>query len=115
MAITTSYTWNVSNLLRDTSDGFITDARWTLTGIATQDAAGGAGIATMAYAQVTGFGTVRPDPMIAYNDVTESNVVSWIEAQLGSSKVTQIKLDIAGALQGMYNPPTPTEGKGLPW
>ena len=112
MAISTDFTYTIQSCVRDVSDGFITEAAWTLTGIAKSD---GVGIATAKYQSQTGFGTVRPDPMIAYNDVTESNVVSWIEAQLGSSKVTQIKLDIAGALQGMYNPPTPTEGKGLPW
>ena len=34
MAITTSYTWNITELRNDTSDKFITHAAFSITGVA---------------------------------------------------------------------------------
>ena len=65
--------------------------------------------------QIVGFGTVRPSPMFAYADVTESNVISWVQTGLGTTEVNNIKDNINNGLVNIYNPPTPAEGTGVPW
>ena len=112
MAISTTFTWTIQDCKRDISDGFITEATCTLTGVAKSDSVG---IATMTSPTIVGFGTVRPSPMIAYADVTESNVISWVQTGLGTTEVNNIKDTINNGLVNIYNPPTATEGTGVPW
>ena len=112
MAISTTFTWTIENCEREVSDGFIIEAQATLTGVAKSDSVG---IATYPYSRAIGFGTVRPDPMIAYADVTEANVISWVETELGSTKVNDMKDNITVGLVNLWNPPAATEENGVPW
>ena len=112
MAISTDFTYSVKSVKRDLSDGFITDAVWSLVAIAKSD---GAGIATTKYQSVAGFGTTRPDPMIAYNDVTQANVIAWTQTAIGSTDIAGYTDEISIRLGKQYNPPAPTIGRGVPW
>ena len=112
MAISTTFTWTIQDCKRDLSDGFITEATCALTGVAKSDSVG---IATMKSPTVVGFGTVRPSPMVAYADVTEANVISWIETGLGTTDLNRIKENLNIRLAYSYNPPAPTTGEGIPW
>ena len=112
MAISTEFTYTVKSVKRDLSDGFITDAVWSLVAIAKSD---GAGIATTKYQSVAGFGTSRPSPMIAYNDVTEANVITWVINDMGTTGENELKANLSNILLGIYNPPAPTTGNGVPW
>tara|TARA_R100000008_G_C3489067_1_gene117783 strand:+ start:17 stop:358 length:342 start_codon:yes stop_codon:yes gene_type:complete len=113
MAISTTFTWTIQNCERDLSDGFITSADFTLTGVAKSD---GVGIATYKYEnQTAGFGTVRPSPMIAYADVTQANVISWVQTSLGTTSVGDYQDSINEALSSFYNPSPDTTGEGIPW
>jgi len=49
---------------------------------------------------------------IAYDDVTEANVVAWVKATLGSSEVTAIESDVADQITKSK---TPAEKMGIPW
>ena len=85
MAISTEITWSIDSVDRDLSDGFIYQSHWTMTGVAKSD---GVGIATATCSGPTaGFGTVRPSPMIAYNDVTQANVITWTQTAIGSTEI----------------------------
>ena len=112
MAISTTFTWNIESCKREVSDGFIIEAQATLTGVAKSDSVG---IATYGYNRTVGFGTVRPDPMIAYASVTEANVISWVETELGSSEINSLKDNINIGLVNLWNPAAPTEANGVPW
>ena len=112
MAISTTFTWTIENCEREVSDGFIIEARAVLTGVAKSDSVG---IATYPLNRSVGFGTVRPDPMIAYADVTEANVISWVETELGSTKLNAMKDNINVGLVNLWNPSAPTEANGVPW
>ncbi len=112
MAISTTFTWSIRNCTRDTSDGFITDAIAVQTGVAKSD---GVGIATYAMERTAGFGTVRPDPMIAYADVTEANVISWSQTSIGSTDVALMQENINVGLANLYNPTPPAQSSGVPW
>ena len=80
MAITTSLTWEITNLDRDLSDDFITAANWKITGICTVTS----GSASTTYGPVyhegsLSFNTSRTGSEIPYMDVTQDNVVSWVQ------------------------------------
>ncbi len=113
MAISTEITWSIDRVDRELSDGFIYQADWTMTGVAKSD---GVGIATVTFsASPVGFGTVRPSPMIAYNDVTQANVIAWTQTAIGSTDIAGYTDEISIRLGKQYNPPAPTIGRGVPW
>ena len=112
MAISTTFTWNIESCKREVSDGFIIEAQATLTGVAKSDSVG---IATYGYNRTVGFGTVRPDPMIAYASVTEANVISWVETGIGTTNIALLKDNINNGLVNLWNPAAPTEANGVPW
>lgn len=49
---------------------------------------------------------------VAYDDVTEANVLAWVKATLGSSQVTAIEADVADQITKSK---TPAEKMGTPW
>ena len=113
MAISTEITWSIDSVKRDVSDGFITQAFWTMTGVAKSD---GVGIATATQSgPPVGFGTVRPDPMIAYNSVTQANVISWVQTGVGTTDIALYTDSLNRQLKILYNPPAPTSATGVPW
>ena len=112
MAISTTFTWTIEICNRDLSDGFITKADATLTGVAKSDSVG---IATYSTMETVGFGTVRPVPMIAYASVTEANVISWVETGIGTTNIALLKDNINNGLVNLSNPPSPTQANGVPW
>ncbi len=113
MAITTAITWSVDSAQHLVSNGLITNSKCHVTGVASSD---GNPIATYDY-QVppVDFGTVVPDPMIPYADVTEANVITWIKSGVGTTEVTNIENHIQTKLGKLVNPPAPTQTDGLPW
>ena len=103
MAITT--TWSVSDMTHKDSDGGVSIVYWSL--IAQSDG-------TPSYSAQEG-GKLRctADPSasdyIAYADLTEANVLGWVQAVVGKS-------DTETKLQAMVDEKkTPTTATGVPW
>ena len=121
MSISTTLTWSVTNTVRDLSDGFIVSADVVLTGIATNTVGSASTTKTHSITTPVGFGTVRPDPMIAYNSVTEANVVGWSTGALGISTVREFESIIPKHLGGLLEPDIGEPGvgsnqaSGTPW
>ena len=129
MAITTSLTWEITNLDRDLSDDFITAANWKITGICTVTS----GSASTTYGPVyhegsLSFNTSRTGSEIPYKDVTQDNVISWVQngfvgivtVGVGSDAITTTGIEleksvITDHLMVLYSRPTPTSGTGTPW
>ena len=86
MAITTSLTWSADNLTRETSDDFIIKSYWYLTG---RTFNGTVGIATFRMDGPVKFNTTRTGSEIAYESVTEENVVGWVKNTLGADQVAE--------------------------
>ena len=86
MAITTSLTWTVDNLTRETSDDFIIKSCWYLTG---RTFNGSVGIATFRIEGPVKFNTTRTGSEIAYESVTQENVVGWVKNTLGAEQVAE--------------------------
>lgn len=100
---TTTFTWAIANLERETQDGFVYTAHYT---ISANDGTYTAG----AYGSV---GFERPDDLIPYSELTEELVVGWVQSAIGGAeKVAEIE----AALQQQLNEQrTPTKQAGVPW
>ena len=102
-----TYTWKVGQCDRTLADGVISTLHYTVTA-ETEDGVYSAG----AYGSV---GLEAPDAedMIAYDDVTEAQAISWLQTALGGAeKVTEIQTALDNQLTEKR---TPTTGAGLPW
>lgn len=99
----TTFTWKIAQLERETADGFVFTAHYTV------DANDGT-YSSGAYGSV---GFERPENLIPYADLTEEVVVGWVKEALGGDeKVTEIQ----GALQEQLDQQrNPTKAAGVPW
>ena len=52
---------------------------------------------------------------VEYDKLTENMVADWIKSALGEDKIKEIEDIISGQIQMQENPPTATEGNGVPW
>ena len=129
MAITTSLTWEITNLDRDLSDDFITAANWKITGICTVTS----GSASTSYGPVyhegsLSFNTSRTGSEIPYPNVTQDNVVSWVQngfvgivtVGVGSDAITTTGIELEKSvvtdhLMVLYTKSEPTFASGTPW
>jgi len=95
-------TWGIANLERETADGFVFTAHYTVNAKDDTYSAG-------AYGSI---GFERPENLIPFADLTEDEVVSWVKEALGADKVAEVE----GALQNQLDQQrTPTKAAGLPW
>jgi len=99
----TSFTWNIANLERETEDGFVFTAHYTVS-------AADETYSSSAYGSI---GFERPESLIPFADLTEDLVVGWVKEALGGDeKVAEIE----AALQSQINEQrTPTKASGTPW
>lgn len=115
MAITTSYTWNITELRNDTSDKFITHASFSITGVAKSD---GVAICTVRDTCCTplSFDTERTGSEKPFADVTEADMIGWIQAGIGTINVNILHRQIDKSLDKIINPPIHRNIRSpLPW
>ena len=102
-----TYTWKVGQCDRTLADGMITTMHYTVSAV-TEDGVYSAG----AYGSI-GLEPADPDNMIPYDNVTEAQAISWVQAALGGEeKVAEIHAALDAQLTEKR---TPTTGKGVPW
>tara|TARA_B100000945_G_C20360502_1_gene586886 strand:- start:261 stop:632 length:372 start_codon:yes stop_codon:yes gene_type:complete len=121
--ITTSLTWNITDLKRHSSDGFVYEIRYSVTGVSTETVGG----ASTTFQHVMNGGYMVPDHTrtgseIAFSDLTETQIVNWVKAGIGSTDVATFETVIPGHLSAMrdgsLNPKefnTDTTSSGVPW
>lgn len=101
--MTTTFTWGISELERETSDGFVFTAHYTINA---SDDAYSAG----AYGSI---GFERPESLIPFDDLTEEQVIGWVKTALGGDeKVSEIQTALQNKLDEKR---TPTKATGKPW
>jgi hypothetical protein len=101
MTMTTT-TWAIANLERETADGFVFTAHYTVNAKDDTYSAG-------AYGSI---GFERPENLIPFADLTEAEVVSWVQEALGADKVAEVE----AALQNQIDEQAaPTKAAGTPW
>ena len=103
-----TFKWKIPELHRNTSDGYVYNANWYVEAWDGDDSA-------------TKFGDIKlPKPssgMIAYDSLTESQVVTWVKDKLGTSKVNEIETNLQAEIDNFKSQKiNVTEGDvGLPW
>jgi hypothetical protein len=99
----TVVSWKIAQLERETADGFVFTAHYTVDA---NDGTYSAG----AYGSV---GFQRPENLIPFSDLTEKQVISWTkEAIGGDEKVAEIEAALQAQLDEQR---TPSKAPGLPW
>ena len=100
MAVT--YTWNIPRVERNLSDGGVTVAHWRCNAVDGDYSA-------------SSYGTVgfTPDAdaadFIAYDSLTEADVIGWVQTNVGQSTIEDA---LAAKIEADKNP---TTGTGVPW
>lgn len=97
--MTTQYTWTISQLDRNTADGFVTTAHWQATAVDGEYTA--SVYATASWSE----GTLT----VPYADLTEATVLAWVWESVDKD-VTEAAL--AAQIEAKKNPVTAT---GTPW
>lgn len=98
----TTITWHIANLERETADGYVYTAHYTVDAKNEAYTAG-------AYGSI---GFERPDNLIPFADLTEDLVISWVKEKLGDEQVA----NIAAALETQISEQQhPTKSTGVPW
>jgi len=98
----TVFTWHIANLERETADGFVMTAHYTVTA---EDGTYSSG----AYGSL---GFERPDKLIPYADLTEQMVIDWVQDAFGAEKVTEILAALQAQLDEQRHP---SKASGMPW
>ena len=95
-------TWQVQNMIRDLSNGFVITVAWGCT--ASQDSASAFYGGTTVYTQ-------ESDSFIPYEDLTEQTVLGWVYEALGDQKA-EIEASLTAKVEKQLNP---TTANGMPW
>jgi hypothetical protein len=99
----TTNTWKIAQLERETADGYVYTAHYTVDA---NDGTYKAG----AYGSV---GFERPETLVPFADLTEEQVIGWVKEKLGGDeKVTEIEAALQAQLDEQK---TPTKASGKPW
>ncbi len=101
----TVFTWAIANLERETADGFVFTAHYT---ISAEDGTYNAG----AYGSI---GFERPEELIPFDELTEPQVIFWVQQALNAENPEQTE-NIQAALQSQLDEKRhPTKASGTPW
>jgi len=98
----TTHTWSISVLDRDTSDNSVRKAHWRCK--STDGTNNASSFGTTSHT-----GVPSDADYIAYADLTEANVLSWVHEQ-----VTKADTEAANDAQ-IAELATPTSTSGMPW
>ena len=100
---TTVFTWKITQLERETADGYVYIAHYTVDA---NDGTYNAG----AYGSV---GFQRPENLIPFADLTEEQIIGWTQEALGGDEKV---IEIEDALQNQLDEQrAPSKAVGLPW
>ena len=99
----TTNTWKIAQLERETADGYVFTAHYT---VSANDGTYNAG----AYGSVE---FEKPETLVPYADLTEEVVVGWVKAAIGGDdKVVEIEAALQKQLDEQK---APTKASGTPW
>jgi hypothetical protein len=99
----TVFTWHIAQLERETADGYVFTAHYTV------DANDG----TYTAGAYGSLGFERPEEdLIPFADLTEEIVIGWVKEKFGEEKVAEIEAALQAQLDEQRQP---TRASGLPW
>ena len=94
-----SVTWTITNLDRNTANGFVTTAHWTA--IATDGEHSASAYATVSWAEGT--------PAVPYANLTEATVLGWVWESVDKAST---EASLAAQIELLKNP---VKATGTPW
>ena len=101
MAITKQ--WEVNTLERELADGYVKRVDYRVKGIdGSEEKARATGSVILE----------KPDTLIPYKDLTESTVLGWVKAKLGTDGVASVEKWLEDEIALLTTPVTAT---GTPW
>jgi hypothetical protein len=100
----TTVTWRIANLERETADGVVMTAHYTV------DANDG----TYSAGAYGSLGLERPDEeeMIPFSELTEEICIGWVQDKLTEEKVIEIEDALQSQLDEQH---APSKAAGVPW
>jgi hypothetical protein len=98
----TTVTWNIANLERETEDGFVFTAHYTVN-------ADDGTYTSGAYGSI---GFERPENLVPFSQLTEETVVGWVKEKFGEEKVAEIEAALQSQIDEQKHP---TKAAGVPW
>jgi len=96
--------WKISNLDRNTADGFVNTVHWNASQVDGDFSA--STYSTVSFTKEDGINYVP------YADLTEAAVVEWVKGSLGAEGVAAVDVALAQNIELQKNPVTAT---GTPW
>ena len=106
----TTYAWKINTLERETDDGFVFTAHYSVVAISDVLDPEGNPYNSGAYGSV---GFQRPDNLIPYADLIEEQVIGWVQEALGGDeRVAEIEAQLEARLLELISP---SKINGVPW
>ncbi len=98
-------TWQVNTLERELADGYVKKVIYRVNG------------ADGAYAfRATGeVDLPKPDTLVPYKDLTETQVLGWVKAKLDADNAGTVAAIETAVENGVNEQKTPSTGVGKPW
>jgi hypothetical protein len=108
MAIT--YVWAIEKMytMPTPEPDFVVNVWWKLTGTEGDNTASVEGNCT--FSQEEGSEDFTP-----YADLTEEQVLGWVQESLGETGVENAQANVDGQINSMINPPVTPTAEPLPW
>lgn len=106
MAIT--YTWSIDRMytMPTPQPEFVVNVTWTLTGTDGTNTASIGGNSEFSQ---------EGDTYTPYADLTETQVLGWVQDQLGENGIANYQANVDGQINSMINPPVTPTNEPLPW
>jgi hypothetical protein len=99
----TVFTWKIAQLERETSDGYVFTAHYTVDANDSTYSAGAYGSLALE----------RPEgDMVPFADLTEEIVVGWVKEKLTAEKITEVEAALQAQLDEQRSP---SKAAGMPW
>lgn len=99
--MSTTFTWAITNLDREISDGYVFLAEYSVTADSGSESENTTGSVELE----------RPEVLIPYEDLSEQLVISWVQSALGGAEaVTTIENGLQAQLDEQA-----ARSSGVPW
>lgn len=99
----TTFTWTIGNLERNTADGKVTVAHYSISAKSGDQAYGSGAYGSLGF---------DGDITTPFSELTEEQIVGWVKDALGEEKVTEVE----AALQAQIDEQrAPSKAAGVPW
>lgn len=106
MAIT--YTWTIDRMatMPTPEPDFVVNVDWTITGTDGTNTADMQGFSEFSQ---------QGETFTPYADLTQTQVLGWVQDQLGETGVANAQANVDGQINSIVNPPVTPTAEPLPW